>query len=97
MSQEEVPIYMYLGVLVLSSSASAYFWFVRRLRSGALIWMLYGARALCGAIAISAAVMGWSILLEAVDVGAVLVFVGPIGLVGLLSVMPWGLRSIDFR
>ena len=50
-------------------------------------------RALCGALAIGAAVMGWDILIEAADVPAVLVFVGPIGLVGLLSVMPWGLRK----
>jgi len=93
MSQEDIPIYMYLGILVLSSSASAYIWFVKKLRSGALIWTLYGGRALCGMLAIGAAVMGWDILIEAADVPAVLVFVGPIGLVGLLSVMPWGIRK----
>lgn len=90
MSQEDFQIYMYLGVLVFSSGASAYLWLVKKLRSGALIWALYGARALCGALAIGAAVMGWSILIEAVDVPAVLVFAGPIGLAGFLSVMPWG-------
>jgi hypothetical protein len=39
------------------------------------------------------AVMAWDILIEAADIPAALVFVGPIGLVGLLSVMPWGLRK----
>ena len=92
MSQEDIPIYMCLGILLLSSSASAYLWFVRKFRSGALIWTLYGVRALCGALAIGVAVMGWDILIEAADVPAVLVFVGPIGLVGLMCVMPWGLR-----
>jgi hypothetical protein len=92
MSQEDFPMFLFLAVLVLSSAASAYLWFVKKLRSGALIWTLYGVRALCGALAIGAAVMGWDILIEAADVPAVLVFVGPIGLVGLLSVMPWGLR-----
>lgn len=92
MTQEAIPIFMYLGLLVLSSTASAYLWFVTKLRSGALIWALYGVRVLCGALAIGAAVMGWSVLIEAADVATVLVFVGPIGLVGLFSVMPWGLR-----
>ena len=92
MSQGDFPIYMYLGVLVLSSIASAYLWFVKKLRSGVLIWSLYGLRALCGALAIGAAVMGWGILIEGADVPAVLVFVGPIGFVGLLSVTPWGIR-----
>jgi hypothetical protein len=92
MSQEDIPIYMYVGILVFSSSASAYLWFVKKLRSGALIWTLYGVRALCGALAIGAAVMGWDILIEAADVPAVLVFVGPIGLVGLLCVVLWGIR-----
>ena len=92
MSQEDIPIYMYLGILLLASSASAYLWFVRKLRSGALIWTLYGVRALCGLLAIGAAVMAWSILIEGADALSVLAFAGPIGLVGLMSVMPWGLR-----
>ena len=92
MSQEDIPIYVYLGILLLASSASAYLWFVKKLRSGALIWTLYGVRALCGALAIGAAVMGWSILIEGADALPVLAFAGPIGLVGLMSVMPWGLR-----
>ena len=92
MPQEDIPIYMYLGILLLSSSASAYLWFVRKLRSGALIWTLYGVRALCGVLAIGVAVMAWSILIEGADALSVLAFAGPIGLVGLMSVMPWGLR-----
>ena len=92
MPQEDIPIYMYLGILLLSSSASAYLWFVKKLRSGALIWTLYGVRALCGLLAIGAAVMAWSILIEGADALSVLAFAGPIGLVGLMSVMPWGLR-----
>ena len=95
MPQEDIPIYMYLGILLLSSSASAYLWFVRKLRSGALIWTLYGVRALCGALAIGAAVMAWSILIEGADALSVLAFAGPIGLVGLMSVMPWGLRRSE--
>lgn len=92
MSQEDFQIYMYLGVLVFSSGASAYLWLVKKLRSGALIWTLYGVRALCGLLAIGAAVMAWSILIEGADALSVLAFAGPIGLVGLLSVMPWGYR-----
>jgi hypothetical protein len=91
MPQEDIPIYMYLGILLLSSSASAYLWFVRKLRSGALIWTLYGVRALCGLLAIGAAVMAWSILIEGADALSVLAFAGPIGLAGLMSVMPWGI------
>jgi len=92
MSQEDIPMFLFLAVLVLSSSASAYLWFVKKLRSGALIWTLYGVRALCGLLAIGAAVMAWSILIEGADALSVLAFAGPIGLVGLMSVMPWGLR-----
>ena len=93
MSQEDLSLYVYLAVLLVASSASAYLWFVKKLRSGALIWTLYGVRALCGALAIGAAVMAWSILIEGADALSVLAFAGPIGLVGLMSVMPWGLRS----
>jgi len=92
MSQEDIPMFLFLAVLVLSSSASAYLWFVKKLCSGALIWTLYGVRALCGFLAIGAAVMAWSILIEGADALSVLAFAGPIGLVGLLSVMPWRLR-----
>ena len=92
MSQEDLSLYVYLAVLLVASSASAYLWFVKKLRSGALIWTLYGVRALCGALAIGAAVMAWSILIEGADALSVLAFAGPIGLVGLMSVMPWGLR-----
>jgi len=92
MSQEDIPMFLFLAVLVLSSSASAYLWFVKKLRSGALIWTLYGVRSLCGMLAIGAAVMAWSILIEGADALSVLAFAGPIGLVGLMSVMPWGLR-----
>ena len=90
MSQEDFPVFLFLAVLVLSSAASAYLWFVKKHRSGALMWSLYGIRAMCGLLAIGVAVMGWDILIEAADIPEVLVFVGPIGLVGLLSVMPWG-------
>lgn len=92
MSQEDLSLYVYLAVLLVASSASAYLWFVKKLRSGALIWTLYGVRALCGVLAIGVAVMAWSILIEGADALSVLAFAGPIGLVGLMSVMPWGLR-----
>jgi len=93
MSQEDIPMFLFLAVLLLSSSASAYLWFVKKLRSGALSWTLYGVRALCGLLAIGAAVMAWSILIEGADALSVLAFAGPIGLVGLMSVMPWELRK----
>ena len=93
MSQEDFPIFVFLAVLVLSSVASAYLWFVKKHRSGALMWSLYGIRAMCGLLAIGVAVMAWDILIGAADIPAVLVFVGPIGLVGLLSVMPWGISK----
>ena len=98
MSQEDFPMLLFLAVLLLSSAASAYLWFVKKHRSGALMCSLYGIRAMCGLLAIGVAVMAWDILIEAADVPAVLVFVGPIGLVGLLCVMPWGLRrDVPFR
>lgn len=97
MSQEDFSMFAFLAALTLASSVSAYLWFVRKLRFGVLIWTLYCIRALCGLLSISVAVMGWGILIEAADVPAVLVFVGPIGFIGLLSVIPWGLRSINFR
>lgn len=93
MSQEDYLTYAFLAVLALSSAASTYLWFVKRLRTGALIWSLYCIRSLCGLLAIGTAVMAWDILIEAAGAVSVLAFVGPIGLVGLLSVIPWSLTQ----
>jgi len=97
MSQEDFQMFSLLDVLGLSSAASAYLWFVRKHRSGVLIWSLYGVRALCGLLAIGVALMAWNILIEGTDAGSVFAFAGPIGLFGLMSVMPWGLLSVNFR
>lgn len=81
---------LFLTVLFGSVALSVYLWFVRKVRSGACIWIMYAVRASCGAFVFGVGVVAWDLLSAEVAVTAVITFVGPFFMTGLLCLLPWG-------
>jgi len=81
---------LFLAILLGSVSLSICLWFLKRVRSGALIFVCYAVRAFCGLFVFVAGLFAWDLLFGQVALGAVLPFVGGFFLVGIVCMVPWG-------
>jgi len=81
---------LFLTVLLVAVALSLYLWLVKRARSGLLLWIAYGIRALCGLTIFSAGLVAWELLSSEVALSAVAPFAGLFFLVGTLCMVPWG-------
>lgn len=91
MPSDDLTLPIFFGFVALATALSLFLWFAKGKRTGAVLWTAYGVRALGGFFILAAAIYAADVLSEAADFWGVAVFVGPMGLFGLLLAAPWGL------
>jgi hypothetical protein len=91
MPSDDWFLLLFLSALFGSVLTSIYLWFFREVRSGVWIWFSYMVRAVCGSFVFGAGIIAWDLLADEIALNAVIPFVGPFFLVGLICLVPWGL------
>lgn len=91
MPSDDLTLPIFFGFVALAIALSLFLWFAKGKRTGVLLWSAYAVRALGGFFILAAAIYAADVLSEAADFWGVAVFVGPMGLFGLLLAAPWGL------
>lgn len=93
MQSDDLILPVLFGAVALAIALSLFLWFAKGKRTGVVLWTAYAVRALGGFFILAAAIYAADVLSEAADFWGVVVFVGPMGLLGLLLAAPWGLLA----
>ena len=96
MQSDDLILPIFFGFVALAMALSLFLWFAKGKRTGVLLWSAYAVRALGGLSIFISAMYAAEVLSEAADFWSVAVFVGPMGLIGLVLAAPWGLLAASW-